>query len=151
MAQTVEDLMDYYEQLASLYPEDQSIIAHIRARTSEWSKGLFFCYEERGSPRTNNSLEQYNDVLKRQRRRVTGQKNVADYIIRHGPYAIFHDPTDSADEILARFQNVSIEALNKEQAAFHAATRCPRNIRSFRRDPQSYLNKLEALWLEDMP
>ncbi len=151
VAQSMQDLMDYYAELVALYPEDQSIIAHIRARTSEWGSGLFYCYEERGSPRTNNSLEQYNDVLKRQRRRVTGRKNVADYIIRHGPYAIFHDPDDQPDDILARFQNVSIGALKKEQAAFHAATRCSRNIRSFRRDPKSYLNKLKALWFKGAP
>ena len=117
------------------------------------AKACFFAMRKEAAhvPITHwNNLMMFSNGLYH-RGRVTGQKNVADYIIRHGPYAIFHDPTDSADEILARFQNVSIEALNKEQAAFHAATRCPRNIRSFRRDPQSYLNKLEALWLEDMP
>ena len=138
--------MDHYDCLSELYPEDKGVITHIRNRTQEWMKGLFCCYEERGSPRTNNSLEQYNNVLKRQRRRVTGQKNVADYIIRHGPYAIFHDPLDQPDEILARFRTVSFDDFKEEQASFYEATRCPRNIRSYRRNPNSYLTKLETIW-----
>lgn len=146
VAQEVEHYLDYLRDLKPYFPEDTAIIDHIIKRTQAWAPGLFQCYEEPAIPRTDNGLEQYIGVLKRQRRRTTGRKAVADYITRHGPYAVFYDAEETAAETLARFRQVSTQEFREERARFRAAQACQRRIRSFRRDPEGYLRRLECLW-----
>jgi hypothetical protein len=91
VAQEVEQFLDGLSALKTVCPDDASFIEHIIRRTQDWAPGLFFCYEIPAIPRTNNDLEQYNGTLKRHQRRVTGRKETADYITRHGPYVVFFD------------------------------------------------------------
>lgn len=146
MAQETEHLLSSLEGLKPYFPEDAAIIDHIVQRTEAWVPGLFNCYEEPAIPRTNNDLEQYIGFLKCQRRRITGHKSVADYIIRHGPYVVFYDPEETAEETLAYLQQVSTEAFCEEREHFRAAQAGQRRIRSFRRDADGYLRHLEILW-----
>ncbi|HDQ71136.1 MAG TPA: hypothetical protein ENN19_03450 [Chloroflexi bacterium] len=146
VAQEVEHYLDYLIELKPYFPDETSIIDHIVKRTQAWAPGLFHCYEEPAIPRTDNGLEQYIGVLKRQRRRTTGHKAVADYITRHGLYAVFYDPEDTPEETLGRFRQVSTKESREERERFRAAQACQRRIRSFRRDPDGYLHHLEFLW-----
>jgi len=146
VAQEVEHYLAYLIDLQPYFPDETPIIEHIVKRTQAWAPGLFHCYEEPAIPRTDNGLEQYIGVLKRQRRRTTGHKAVADYITRHGPYAVFYDPEDTPEETLDRFRQVSTQEFREERERFRAAQACQRRIRSFRRDPDSYLHRLEFLW-----
>lgn len=146
VAQEVEHFLDGLADLKPYFPEDVAVIDHIIRRTETWASGLFNCYEEPAIPRTDNGLEQYIGVLKRQRRRTTGHKAVADYITRHGPYAVFYDPEETAEETLSRFRQVSTKEFREERERFRAAQTCQRQIRSFRRDSNSYLHRLELLW-----
>ena len=146
VAQDVQHYLDYLTDLKPYFPEDAAIIDHIIKRTQGWALGLFHCYEEPAIPCTDNGLEQYIGVLKRQRRRTTGHKAVADYITRHGPYAVFYDSEETAEETLARFRQVSTKEFREERERFRAAQACQRRIRSFRRDPDGYLHRLEFLW-----
>ncbi len=148
VATEFEELLRDLPALAELYPLDSKLLTHFEARSLDWMKGLFYCYEERDSPRTNNSLEQYNHFLKSQRRRVTGQKNVADYLIRHGPLIIFHDPNESSEQILSRFRQVSFEVFKEEYNHFQQANRRSRNSCSYRRNPEKFLTKLEQQYIE---
>ncbi|MGB0383639.1 MAG: transposase [Ardenticatenaceae bacterium] len=72
VATEFEELLSDLPAYALLHPEDSKLLTFFEERSLDWMKGLFYCYEERDSPRTNNSLEQYNHFLKSQRRRVTG-------------------------------------------------------------------------------
>ena len=146
VAQEVEHYLDYLMDLKPYFPGDAAIIDHIIKRTRAWAPGLFPCYEEPAIPRTDNGLEQYIGVLKRQRRRTTGHKAVAEYITRHGAYAIFYDSEETAEETLDRFRQVSTKAFREERERFRAAQAGQRRIRSFRRDPDGYLHHLESLW-----
>jgi hypothetical protein len=146
VAQEMEHFLDGLMEQKAYFPEDAAVIDHIVRRVEEWSPGLFNCYEEPIIPRTDNGLEQYIGALKRQRRRTTGHKGVADYISRHGPYAVFYDPEDLMEEILQRFRQVSSEEFREERERFRAAQSCQRRIRSFRRDSDAYLQALEHLW-----
>lgn len=146
VAQTVDQFLTGLVALKPYYPEDAAVIDHIAQRTEAWAPGLFHCYEEPAIPRTDNGLEHYIGALKRQRRRITGRKKVADYITRHGPYAVFYDPTEPPAETLARFRRVSAAEFQREWACFQAAQTGQRQIRSFRRDPDGYLQRLEHLW-----
>lgn len=146
VAQEVEHFLDGLAALKPERPDDAPLIDHIIRRTEAWAPGLFFCYEEPALPRTNNDLEQYNSTLKRQRRRITGRKATADYITRHGPYLVFYDSDESAEEVLARFRRVSATEFRQERAHFTAAHACQRRIRSFRRDADGFFQRAEALW-----
>jgi hypothetical protein len=146
VAQAVDQFLAGLAALQPYYPEDAAVIDHIIQRTADWAPGLFHCYEEPAIPRTDNGLEQYIGLLKRQRRRITGRKKVADYIIRHGPYAVFYDPAEPPAETLARFRQVSATEFQREWAGFQSAQTGQRQIRSFRRDPDRYLQRLEHLW-----
>jgi hypothetical protein len=149
VAQEVDRFLDGLSALKIEQPDDASFIDHVIRRTRDWTPGLFFCYENPALPRTNNGLEQYNDTLKRQRRRITGRKGTADYITRHGPYVVFFDPNDSEDQVLARFRQVSASEFRAERKRFVAAQDRQRRIRSFRRDSDGFLQRTEALWCND--
>ena len=150
VAQEVEHFLDGLTALKPYYPEDESIIDAIIKRTKAWSPGLFNCYEIPAIPQTDNELEQYIGVLKYQRRRTTGHKNVADYITRHGPYAVFYDAEATSEETLNLFQQVSTEDFRHERECFRLAQANQRRIRSFRRNPDTYLLRLERLWLGEI-
>jgi hypothetical protein len=146
VAQEVAQFLDGLSALKTVYLDDAPFIDHIIRRTQDWASGLFFCYENPAIPRTNNDLEQYNGTLKRHQRRVTGRKETADYVTRHGPYVVFFDPNESADHVLARFRQVSANAFRQEREHFIVAQTCQRRIRSFRRDPDGFLLQAESLW-----
>lgn len=146
VAQEVEQFLDGLSTLKTECPDDAPFIDHIIRRTQDWAPGLFFCYENPAIPRTNNDLEQYNSTLKRHQRRVTGRKETADYVTRHGPYVVFFDPNESADQVLARFRRVSAKEFRQERERFIVAQACQRRIRSFRRDPDGFLQRAETLW-----
>lgn len=146
VAQEVEQFLDGLSALKTACPDDAPFIDHIIRRTQDWAPGLFFCYENLAIPRTNNDLEQYNGTLKRHQRRVTGRKETADYITRHGPYVVFFDPHESAGQVLARFRQVSAKEFRQERERFIVAQACQRRIRSFRRDPDGFLHRAESLW-----
>jgi hypothetical protein len=151
VAQEVEQFLDGLAAFKLTCPEDASFIDHIIRRTEDWAPGLFFCYEEPAIPRTNNGLEQYNNVLKRHRRRITGRKATADYVTRHGPYVVFFDPDESVEQVLARFRQVSTTDFRQERQRFVAADACQRRIRSFRRDADGFLQRAETLWCGGAP
>jgi len=146
VAQEVEQFLDGLSALKTVCPDDAPFIDHIIRRTQDWAPGLFFCYENPAIPRTNNDLEQYNGTLKRHQRRVTGRKETADYITRHGPYVVFFDPHESAGQVLARFRQVSAQEFRQERELFIVAQTCQRRIRSFRRDSDGFLHRTESLW-----
>jgi hypothetical protein len=151
VAQEVEQFLDGLATLKLECPADASFIDHVIRRTEDWAPGLFFCYDEPAIPRTNNGLEQYNGTLKRHRRRITGRKATADYLTRHGPYVVFFDPDESAEQVLARFRQVSATQFRQERACFNAADACQRRIRSFRRDADGFLQRAQTLWCGGAP
>ncbi len=151
VAQEVEQFLDGLESWQSYFPEDAAFIGHLIRRTAAWAPGLFNCYEAPAIPRTDNALEQYIGFLKQQRRRTTGHKAVADYITRHGPYAVFYAAEETVAATLIRFQQVSTLEFRAERQRFRAAQAGQRRVRSFRRDPESYLQRLELLWPREAP
>jgi hypothetical protein len=72
--------------------EDQRVAEHINQIFRSFWWGLFTCYDVEGLPRTNNELERFIRQIKMGHRRVSGRKNVHDFIIRHGAYAALIQP-----------------------------------------------------------
>ena len=86
--------------------EEQRVAAHINQTFRNRWWGLFTCYDVKDLPRTNNELERYLRRIKAGQRRVTGRKNVHDFLIRYGLYAACVDYRESVADLLVRLRKV---------------------------------------------
>jgi hypothetical protein len=79
-------------------------------------------------------------------RRVSGRKNVHDFIIRYGAYAALIDPAESLEELLARMDEVDQEEFLKERKQLNLSLLDEAKIHRFRHHRVDYLAELEARW-----
>jgi len=126
--------------------EDQQVANHIHQIFRSFWWGLFICYDVEGLPRTNNELERFIRQIKMGQRRVSGRKNVHDFIIRYGAYAALIDPAESLDELLARLDEVDQKEFWKERKHLDLTLLEETNIYRFRHHRVDYLAELEARW-----
>ena len=126
--------------------EDQRVADHINQIFRSFWWGLFTCYDVEGLPRTNNELERFIRQIKMGYRRVSGRKNVHDFIIRYGAYAALVDPHESLDELLARMDEVDQEEFLKERKRLNLTLLDEVKIHRFRHHRADYLAELEARW-----
>lgn len=126
--------------------EDQRVAAHINQIFRNFWWGLFTCYDVEGLPRTNNELERFIRQIKMGRRRVSGQKNVHDFIIRYGAYAALVDPAERLDELLTRLAEVDQDEFLKERKRLNLTLLDEAKIHRFRYHRADYLAELEARW-----
>jgi len=126
--------------------EDQKVADHINQIFRNFWWGLFTCYDVQGLPRTNNELERFIRQIKMGYRRVSGRKNVHDFIIRYGAYAALIDPNESLDELLARMDDVDQEEFLKERKRLNLTLLDEMKIHRFRYHRADYLAELEARW-----
>ena len=108
--------------------------------------GLFTCYDVEGLPRTNNELERFIRQIKMGYRRVSGRKNVHDFVIRYGSYVALIDPAESLDELLARMTEVDQEEFLKERKQLNLTLLEEAKIIRFQCHREKYLAELEARW-----
>jgi hypothetical protein len=126
--------------------EDQCVADHINQIFRSFWWGLFTCYDVEGLPRTNNELERFIRQIKMGHRRVSGRKNVHDFIIRYGAYAALVDPSESLEELLARMDEVDQEEFLKERKRLNLTLLDEAKIHRFRYHRADYLAELEARW-----
>ena len=126
--------------------EDQRVADHIHQIFHSFWWGLFTCYDVPGLPRTNNELERFIRQIKMGHRRVSGRKNVHDFIIRYGAYAALIDPSESLDELLTRLPEVDQEAFLRERKRLNLTLLEEAKIHRFRHHQADYLAELETRW-----
>jgi len=126
--------------------EDQQVAEHIHQIFHSFGWGLFTCYDVEGLPRTNNELERFIRQIRMGYRRVSGRKNVHDFVIRYGAYAALIDPSESLDELLARMDEVDQEEFLKERKRLDLTLLEEAQIHRFRYHREEYLAELEARW-----
>jgi hypothetical protein len=126
--------------------DDQLVADHINQIFRSFWWGLFTCYNVEGLPRTNNELERFIRQIKMGHRRVSGRKNVHDFIIRYGAYVALIDPSESLDELLARMDEVDQEEFLKERKRLNLTLLDEAKIHRFRYHRADYLAELEARW-----
>jgi len=126
--------------------EDQQVTEHIHQIFHSFGWGLFTCYDVEGLPRTNNELERFIRQIRMGYRRVSGRKNVHDFVIRYGAYAALIDPSESLDELLARMDEVDQEEFLKERKRLDLTLLEEAQIHRFRYHREEYLAELEARW-----
>jgi len=126
--------------------EDRRVAEHIHKIFRSFWWGLFICYNVEGLPRTNNELERFIRQIRMGYRRVSGRKNVHDFIIRYGAYAALIDPSESLDELLARMDKVDQEEFLKERKRLNLSLLEEAKIHRFQHHRADYLAELEARW-----
>jgi hypothetical protein len=151
-SQSVAQAIDHYltKLLAKVVTdtdeENQRVAAHINETFRNRWWGLFTCYDVEDLPRTNNDLERYMRRIKTGHRRVTGRKNVHDFIIRYGRYAACVDYRESVDDLLARLRRVSHEDFLRERQALDTALLREQKRHRFRHHQPAHLRELEERW-----
>lgn len=126
--------------------QDRCIADHINQVFRNFWWGLFACYGVEGLPRTNNELERFIRQIKMGQRRVSGRKNVHDFVIRYGAYAALVDEAESQEELLARLAQVDQEEFLKERRRLDLSLLQEAKIHCFRFQRTDYLAELEAQW-----
>ena len=126
--------------------EDQRIADHIHQTFRNFWWGLFACYDVEGLPRTNNELERSIRQIKMGYRRVSGRKNVHDFVIRYGAYAALVDHRESLEELLARLEDVEQDEFLKEHKRLNLTLLEDTRIHRFRFHREDYLTDLENRW-----
>ena len=120
----------------------------LKVRQSYWS-GLFRCYEVQGLPRTNNDLEQCFGSARYHERRATGRKGASPAMVVRGSVRLVAavasraqglDAKDLQPQDLRRYTQLRAE-LEYRHATRRAQCR-------YRRDPATYLARLEAQLLK---
>lgn len=126
--------------------EDQRVASYINQIFRSFWWGLFTCYDVDGLPRTNNKLERFIRQIRMGCRRVSGKKNVHDFVIRYGAYAALIDPAESLDELLARMDEVNQEEFLKERKRLGLTLLEEAKIHRFRHHRRKFLADLESRW-----
>jgi hypothetical protein len=146
VAQVVEAYLVDLTTHGAADPEDQAVAAHINRIFRSFWWGLFASYDVAGLPRTNNELERCIRQIKMGQRRVSGRKNVQDFIIRYGAYAALVDDAESLDELLARLEQVDQDEFLKERKQLNLTLIQEAKLHRFRFHRADYLADLEARW-----
>jgi hypothetical protein len=116
----------------------------IKVTRSYWS-GLFPCYTVPDLPRTNNNLEQFFGAHRYHERRATGRKGASPALVLRGSVRLAAcaatrlGPVTATELIL---EDVGAWQALRQELETRRQQRTLR--RRFRRDPASYLAKLEA-------
>lgn len=127
-------------------PDDQLVAEHINRIFRSFWWGLFTSYDVTGLPRTNNELERYIRQIKMSQRRVSGRKNVQDFVIRYGAYAALVDEAESLDELLTRLEQVDQDEFLKERQPLILTLLQEVKTHRFRFHRADFLADLEARW-----
>lgn len=134
------------QTIADGNPEDQKVAAHIENKFRNYWWGLFHCYDVEGLPRTNNELERFLRRIKMGQRRISGRKNVQDFIIRYGSHVAFIDYPESLEDLLRRLKEVSQDDFLQERLTLDAIFLREQKRYRFRHKRAAYLKLLEDRW-----
>ena len=124
-------------------------LEHFRKVTRSYWPGLFACYTVPELPRTNNDLEQFFGAYRYHDRRTTGRKVASPGLVLNGSVCVMAATA-------TRLHTYSAAELAPENVKAWQALRQTRETRRqqrtlrrrFRRDPVSYLAKLETNLLQ---
>lgn len=119
-------------------------LERFRKVTRSYWPGLFHCYAVNGLPRTNNDLEQFFGSSRHHERRATGRKSASPALVLRGSVRLVSGAATrlrsrSGSELQPRDPTQWKQLRHQLEARCHVR-RC--GLR-FRRDPATYLKKLE--------
>jgi hypothetical protein len=120
-------------------------VDHFRKVSRSYWPGLFHCYSVPDLPRTNNDLEQYFGAHRYHERRATGRKGASPALVLRGSvqlvaYAATRLRPFTGEELAPNQTHTWQELRQRLETRRQQRT----HRRRFRRDPASYLTKLET-------
>jgi hypothetical protein len=120
----------------------------VRVTKSYWP-GLFRCYESKDIPRTNNDLEHLFGSHRYHERRAGGRKRASPGLVVSGSVRVVSGlATRLRPEEGLKLAPGYVERWRQCRAALEKRREARRQQRRFRRDPVTYLKKLEAMCLQ---
>ena len=125
---------------------DQAVASRIDQAFQSFWWGLFACYDVEALPRTNNELERFIRQIKTGQRRVSGRKNVHDFVIRYGPYVAFIDYREAEPDLLSRLQFVSHHDFLAQRQSLNISLLGEQKKHRFRHHRPAFLADLENRW-----
>jgi hypothetical protein len=132
----------------------RSQLAHFVKVTRSYRPGLFACYQSVDIPRTNNDLEHLFGSHRYHERRASGRKRASPGLVVSGSVRVVSSLATRLrpDEGL-RLAADYVGRWRQSRAELEKRREARRQQRRFRRDPDSYLKKLEeqALQLSLLP
>ncbi len=118
---------------------------HFYTVTHSYWRGLFHCYDVPELPRTNNDLQQYFGRARQHERRATGHKRPTSALVVRGAVRVVAAVATPLGAWTAQeLRPTSVEAWRTLRATLQARHERRRAVRRFRRDPTTYLARLEA-------
>jgi len=124
-------------------------LQHFVRVTKRWWSGLFACYQSAELPRTNNGLEQLFGSHRYHERRASGRKGASPGLVVMGAARLVAGwATRERPEEGLRLPADYVERWRQARATLEKRREARRRQRRFRRDPDSYLKKLEGSLLQ---
>lgn len=120
-------------------------VAHVEKVTASYSPGLFYCYDVRDLPRTNNALEQSFGAVRAHERRATGRRGAVPGLVVRGAVRVLASlltPTHAFTPEELCLHDVQAWHSLRQHLSFRREARCQQF--RFRKDPGAYLAALEA-------
>ena len=144
--QALETLLADFDQESQNTPRLQRFAVQMQKTTSNYTPGVFHCYDIDGLPRTNNERESEFRDLNRRLLSTTGQRGLVKRILqREGAWELIPRP-DSLRDTIAALSHVDPaefaqerERLRTHRARFRLHTRSPKRARA-------QLNQLAQRW-----
>jgi len=144
--QALGALLEDLDQESQDVPRLHRFAAQIQKTTSNYTPGVFHCYDIDGLPRTNNERESEFRDLNRRLLSTTGQRGLVKRILqREGAWELIPRP-DSLRDTIAALSHVDPaefaqerERLRTHRARFRLHTRSPKRSRA-------QLNQLAQRW-----
>jgi hypothetical protein len=124
-------------------------LMHFQKVTRSYWPGLFACYTVPDLPRTNNELEQFFGSYRYHDRRTTGRKVASPSLVLNGSVCVIAAAATRLHSYsAAELAPENIKAWQELRQARETRRQQRTLRRRFRRDPASYLAKLEANLLQ---
>jgi Transposase, Mutator family len=137
------------EARSSADPEVARQLRHFVKVSKSYWPGLFACYESAELPRTNNDLEHLFGSHRYHERRASGRKVASPGLVVLGSVRVIAGlATRLRPEEGLALRGGYLAAWRQLRAELEKRRRARRQQRRFRRDPVSYLKKLEEMALQ---
>jgi hypothetical protein len=136
-------------QAATAATSIRSQLAHFVKVTQSYRRGLFCCYAVADLPRTNNDLEHLFGSHKYHERRASGRRRASPGLVVTGAARLVAGlATRLRPEALLELPADYVAAWRRVRAELEQRREARRQQGRFRRDPVTYLNRLEELLVQ---
>ena len=118
--QQVENLLIQSQEQYKVHSSQmRGYLRHFQLIYDKWKEHLFTCYEHPYLPNDNNRIELSHSQIKKQYRRITGQKSTARYLKIHGEQAPFllaySYANNSEQELIELIRNTDQQKLRQQK------------------------------------